>query len=180
MFEELRAVSVDVLIWAITGFTIWLSIKLQLVAIWDFSKLLVGSLVWAEFLRGLTQRDTLNRMRIILGIILIGFLVLCIWIPGCLRNKVRSNLELVGSEKTHLAGTGRLKWGSLSYWNPGTIFCHSTLNFFWHLSNIIHLISRCLFIPGILLVIISIGIFPLPVLSQGRHFEKREKYSTAL
>ena len=59
----------------------------------------VGSLFCAKILSGLTQSDTLIKMRILLGTILCFLLVFSIWILVCLRNGFKVNPGLWGKTK---------------------------------------------------------------------------------
>ena len=121
----------------------------------------VGSLVWAEFVRRLTQRDTHFRMRVFLGTILICFLVLSIWVPRCLWNRSGVNPGFWVQKTTHLAWKGTRNAALSPNELPGQFFRHCTLNFLWNPCKLTLLIFNNICVPwrvvrGMFLMIIPV------------------------
>ena len=70
---------------------------------------------------------------------------------GLSSERVRSEPWLVGSEEVHLVLTRHPKSDSLSYWDPETVLCYSTLKFLRQLSNITFLKPGKICVPSLII-----------------------------
>ena len=142
----------------------------------------VGRLVWAEFFRRLTQVDTHFRMRIFLATILNCFLVPFIWVtwvPGRLRNEAGVYVSWWDQNKIIYFGQGNQNAAPCPTKLLGQFLCHSTLNFFWHLSNRTLLNSRKFKLPRLVIPVMFLMLIPIDgcqlFFSRSSHLQRKGK-----
>ena len=80
----------------------------------------VLGIVWSAILWRLAQKNICFMLKIFLGTILFWFLVFFTWVSGCLE-RIRSEPELVGSEKFYWNRRKRQKCIYPFCWTPGTM-----------------------------------------------------------